>query len=106
MTAASSKLSRLRQSLQQKTHGLTSEEIFNQVDPNRRINGGDIANCITYEYERDYLLESILNDKLYKKQEQQRKSFDLRRTTKAHQGYVKTAEKRLLKIKEKEMREN
>ena len=64
-TTASSNLSKLRIKLQHQTHGMTSEQISNNQDPLGKINGGNIADCLQYEYERDYILESVLNDKLY-----------------------------------------
>lgn len=65
-----------------------------------------MAACLQNEYERDYIIEALMQDRLHQKQKYRKKSFDLRRTTKAHEGYVKGAKKRLAGIKEKETSEN
>lgn len=84
-------------------HGLTSEQVAIVQDPRAKQNGGDMAACIQNEYERDYVIEALLNDRLHQKQKYRKKSFDFRRTTKAHEGNVKAAKKRMAGIKEKEI---
>ena len=102
-TTASSNLSKLRLKMQSQTHGITSEQMANQQDPNSKINGGDIAQCLQYEYERDFIVESVLNDRLYEQDRQRKKSYDFRKSTKASRASVKAAKKRLQQLKDKEM---
>jgi hypothetical protein len=42
-----------------------------------------MAACINYEYERDYIIESMMQDKMIQAKKARKKSFDLRKTTKA-----------------------
>ena len=74
-----------------------------QQDPNSKINGGDIAQCLQNEYERDYILESVLNDKLFEQERTRKRSYNFRKSTRASRGNVKVAKKRLQQLKEKEM---
>ena len=65
-----------------------------------------MAACIQNDYERDYIIEALMHDRLHQKQKYRKKSFDFRRTTKAHQGNVNAAKKKIQAIREKEMHEN
>ena len=82
--ATSSNLNTLKSKLQGKTHGLTSEEISHSIDPQARRNGGKMTGIINYDYERDYILEAMMQDKVIQAEKTRKKSFDLRKTTKAH----------------------
>lgn len=95
--------SSLKSRLQNKVHGLTSEQLSFSVDPRAKFNGGDMGGIINYDYERDYILEAIMQDKTIQAEKARKKSFDLRRTTKAHQGNVNAAKKRMEKIRENEL---
>lgn len=44
-----------------------------------------------------------MNDKMLQERKQRKKSYDVRRTTKAHEGNMIAAKKRIERIKEKEM---
>lgn len=65
-------------------------------------NGGDISAVINYDYEKDYILEALMQDKMLQAQRARKKSYDLRRTTKAHEGTMMMAKKRIERIKDKE----
>ena len=106
MTAASSNFSKLKLKLQSQTHGLTSEQVATCMDPSAKVNAGQMKNCLSHEYERDFIIESLLNDQLHQNEKARKKSFDFRRTTKAHKGNLLATKKRLQKIKEKEMSDN
>lgn len=101
--SASSGFSKLKLKLQQQTHGLTSEKLAAVYDSQAKANGGEMAACINYEYEKDYILEALMNDKMLQAKKQRKKSFDVRKTTKAHEGNMLAAKKRIAQIKEKEM---
>lgn len=62
-----------------------------------------MTGLINYEYERDYILEAMMQDKMLQSKKARKKSFDLRRTTKAHEGNISMAKKRLEKIQQNEM---
>ena len=105
-STASTRLSKLKLKLQSQTHGLTSEQLSKVQDRQAKANGGDMSACINYDYERDYILEAIMNDKMLQAKKSRKKSFDLRRTTKAQEGIISEAKKRIERIKEKEMSDN
>ena len=56
---------------------------------------GDIMNN---EYEKDYVLEALMQDKALQSKKHRKRNFDFRRTTKAHQGNMSVARKRIEKI--------
>jgi len=62
-----------------------------------------MAACINYDYEKDYILEALMNDKMLQAKKLRKKSFDLRKTTKAQEGIMNAAKKRIERIREKEM---
>ena len=55
-----SNLSKFKTAMQERTHGLTSEQLTHVQDPRSRVQGGEIGACITYEYEKDYIMESLM----------------------------------------------
>ena len=65
MTAASSQLSKLKIRLQQQVHGLSSEQVAFVQDPSSKVNGGQMAACIQNDYERDYIIEALMHDRLH-----------------------------------------
>ena len=73
------------------------------IDPTAKVNAGQMANCLSHEYQRDFIIESLLNDQLHQNEKARKKSFDFRKTTKAHRGNLLATKKRLQKIREKEM---
>lgn len=76
------------------------------IDKRTRQNGGEMGACMNYDYERDYILEAILRDKMIQAKKARKKSFDLRKTTKAHEGNVIAAKKRMANIEEIEASNN
>ena len=62
--------------------------------------------CMNYDYERDYILEAIMRDKMIQAKKARKKSFDLRKTTKAHEGNLIATKKRMATIEEKEASNN
>ena len=56
---------------------------------------GQMAECINYDYERDYILEAMMQDKVIQEKKARKKSFDLRKTTKAHEATVFATKKRI-----------
>ena len=63
-STASTRLSKLKLKLQSQTHGLTSEQLCLVQDRQAKTNGGDMSACINYDYERDYILEAVMHDKM------------------------------------------
>ena len=57
-----------------------------------------MCGIINYDYERDYILEAMMQDKMLQNKKARKKSFDLRKTTKAQEGNIKMTKKRLEKI--------
>lgn len=53
---------------------------------------------INYDYEKDYVMEAMMQDKMLQNKKARKKSFDLRKTTKAHEGNLNMTKKRLEKI--------
>jgi len=43
-----------------------------------------MAGIMNYDYERDYIIEAMMQDKVIQAKKLRKKSFDLRKTTKAH----------------------
>ena len=43
---------------------MTSEELSRVADPTVKQNGGQMKACISYDYERDFILEAMLQDKI------------------------------------------
>lgn len=76
------------------------------ADKRTRQNGGEMGACMNYDYERDYILEAIMRDKMIQAKKARKKSFDLRKTTKAHEGNLIAAKKRIADIEEKEASDN
>ena len=76
------------------------------IDKRSRQNGGDMTACMNYDYERDYILEAIMRDKMIQAKKARKKSFDLRKTTKAHEGNLIATKKRMATIEEKEASNN
>ena len=95
-------LNKLKQKLQGRTHGLTSEQLSRAANPNARIESGAMAACINYDYERDYIMESLMQDKMLQAKRARKKSFDMRKTTKAQEGQLIATKKRIENIKLKE----
>ena len=79
----SSNINWLKDKLAARTHGLTSEQLSKAANPGSKIDGGVMASCINYDYERDYILEALMQDKMLQAKKARKKSFDLRKTTKA-----------------------
>ena len=50
---------------------------------------------INYDYERDYKLEALMQENVLKAKKVRRKSSEMRRTTKAHQGNIQATKKRI-----------
>ena len=92
---SSSLKNKFKERVSAQTHGLTSEQFAHKQDPRSKKEGGEIGACINYDYERDYVLEAMLQDKMLQDKKQRKKSFDYRRTTKAHEGNVLAAKKRI-----------
>ena len=44
---------------------MTSHELSRVYDPTNKTNGGQLKACLTHDYERDFILEAMLKDKLY-----------------------------------------
>lgn len=65
-----------------------------------------MASCINYDYERDYILEALMQDKMLQAKKARKKSFDLRKTTKAQEGQLIATKKRIEMIKLKEASEH
>ena len=63
--APPSRESKFRASLKERLHGATSEQITLRRDPRQKANGGQVAGCINGDYERDFVLEAILNDRRF-----------------------------------------
>ena len=63
---------------------------------------GQMAECLTYDYEKDYILEAMMQDKVIQEKKARKKSFDLRKTTKAHEATILNTKKRLQQIAMKE----
>lgn len=101
-SGASTSLNKLKQKLQGRTHGLTSEQLSRAANPNARIESGAMAACINYDYERDYIMESLMQDKMLQAKRARKKSFDMRKTTKAQEGQLIATKKRIENIKLKE----
>ena len=97
-SSASMNLTQLKAKLQARTHGMTSEQHSFATTPGGRQNGGDIHGIINYDYEKDYVMEAMMQDKMLQNKKARKKSFDLRKTTKAHEGNLNMTKKRLEKI--------
>jgi hypothetical protein len=65
--------------------GMTSEELSKNNDVSAKTNGGQMANCLTYDYERDFILEAMLKDKIRQEEKSELRKFDLRKTTKTQE---------------------
>ena len=94
--------SAFRRSLQSATHGATSEQITLKKDPRQKANGGQVAGCINGDYERDFMMESLLNDRRFQERKAVKKSFDLNRGTKTTELRKRTASRKLKILKDKE----
>ena len=84
MTTSSLNLSKMKAKLQGRTHGMTSEQHSYATTPGGKANGGNIHGIINYDYERDYIMEAMMQDKMIQSKKARKKSFDLKKTTKAH----------------------
>ena len=82
--------------------GMTSEELSRCVDPSAKQNGGQIKACISYDYERDYILEAMLQDKIRQDSKAAQRKFDLRKTTKTSEARQKLGREKMKLMKEKE----
>jgi len=94
--------SAFRRSLQSATHGATSTQITLKKDPRQKAQGGQVAGCINGDYERDFIMESLLNDRRYQERKAVKKSFDLNRGTKTTELRNRTAKRKLKILKDKE----
>lgn len=65
--------------------GMTSDEISYSTNPNLKSFGGKIQACLTHGYEKDFVLEARLNDKIRQEVKESQKKFNLRRTTKTQE---------------------
>ena len=101
--AASSNLGSFKSRLAGQTHGLTSEQLSHAVDPHAKANGGEMAGIMNYDYERDYIIEAMMQDKVIQAKKLRKKSFDLRKTTKAAQGNLLASKKRIEAIHQNEL---
>ena len=43
---------------------MTSDELSKGNDPLMKQNGGKMKECISHDYEKDFVLEAVLQDKL------------------------------------------
>lgn len=43
---------------------MTSEQHSYSTTPGGKTNGGDMVGIINYDYERDYILEAMMQDKM------------------------------------------
>lgn len=98
VTTSSINHTKLKAKLQGQCHGMTSEQHSYSTTPGGKTNGGDMVGIINYDYERDYILEAMMQDKMLQSKKARKKSFDLRKTTKAHEGNINMTKKRLEKI--------
>ena len=57
-----------------------------------------MQDIINYQYEKNFVMEAMMQDKMLQDRKAQKKSFDLRKTTKAHEGNISMTKKRLEKI--------
>ena len=62
---ASSRDTKIRNSLKDRTFGGTSEKITLMVNPSQKANAGHMAGCINGEYEKDFVMEAMLNDRRF-----------------------------------------
>ena len=62
--------------------------------------------CIGYEYEKDYILEAMLQDKVRQESKAAFKRFDLRKTTKTSEARMKLGREKVRLLKEKETSES
>ena len=84
---------------------MTSEELSRVIDPTSKNNGGQIKACIGYEYEKDYILEAMLQDKVRQDSKAAMKRFDLRKTTKTSEARMKLSREKVRLLKERESSE-
>ena len=62
---ASSRDTKIRNSLKDRTFGGTSEKITLMVNPSQKVNAGQMAGCINGDYEKDFVMEAMLNDRRF-----------------------------------------
>ena len=72
------------------------------VDPRQKANGGMAVGCINGDYEKDFVLEAMLNDRRFQERKAKKKSFDYNRGTKTTEARNATARRKLKILKEKE----
>lgn len=77
---------------------MTSEQSAYVTNHGGKSNGGNMQGIINYDYEKDYVMEAMMQDKMLQNKKARKKSFDLRKTTKAHEGNISMTKKRLEKI--------
>ena len=82
--------------------GLTSEELSFANDPTAKQNGGQMGPCISHNYERDFILEAMLKDKMRQDSKAAQKRFDLRKTTKTNEARIRAAKDKLKSMNDRE----
>ena len=75
--------------------GMTSEELSRVYDPTAKQNGGQLKACLTHDYERDFILEAMLRDKVHQEEKQDAKKFNLRKTTKTQESRTRMNREKL-----------
>ena len=75
--------------------GMTSDELSRSNDPTAKSNGGQMRACITYDYERDFVLEAMLKDKMRQDSKAAQKRFDLRKTTKTSEARIRATKEKM-----------
>ena len=101
-TRAPSRDSKFRISLKERTFGGTSEALTLMVDPRQKANGGMMAGCINGDYEKDFVMEAMLNDRRFQERKAVKRSYDYNRGTKTTELRNATAKRKLKILREKE----